>query len=140
MPGFLADALSQPLNYKAALAVETAYQTGIAPSVFLYDNRQPSDPWTKEDKKLLVAWTILQKETCQECGQPLWICRSNNKELTFSVKKTICYAKAEMEKWDKKHGKDLKPGEIPYVLPRMLDEADPLPGRQEYLEQLVEDE
>lgn len=109
--------------------------------VFLMERKQPSDPWTAIDKKLLTAWTVLQKETCGECGQPLWICRSNNNNLTFSVRKGMCYAKLAMEKWrDTPGGKEPKKGEVPYVIPSRFDEDIPLPSRMDYLEQLAEDE
>jgi hypothetical protein len=141
MPDFLADALTWPQNYRAAIAVQTAYDMGVPPLTFLKDDSQPTDKWTDADKKLLMAWTILQKETCQECGQPLWICRSNNNNLTFSVRKGLCYAKLAMEKWkDTSAGKNTKPGEVPYVLPSRYDETLPLPSRRDYLQQLAEDE
>lgn len=140
MPDFLADALTWPSNYAAALAVQTAYETGIRPLVFLQEDAQPTDPWTSYDKKLLLAWTILQKETCTECGQPLWICRSDNNNLTFSVRKDMCYAKLAMEKWRKsKAGENVKPGEVPYTVPVQYDKTKPLPLRTEWLEQLQEE-
>lgn len=141
MPDFLADSLTWPQNYSAALAVQTAYEMGVPPMTFLKEESQPTDQWTPADKRLLMAWTILQKETCQECGQPLWICRSNNKNLSFSVRKGMCYAKLEMEKWrESTAGKNMKNGEVPYVIPRRYNEAEPLPSRRDYLAQLAEDE
>lgn len=141
MPDFLANALTWPQNYTAALAVQTAYEMGIRPLVFLQDDAQPTDAWTQEDKKLLMAWTILTKETCGECGQPLWICRSDNNNLTFSVRKGMCYSKLAMEKWKETNaGKNIKAGEVPYVMPQRYDEEIPLPTRMDYLRQLSEDE
>lgn len=140
MPDFLANALTWPQNYNAALAVQTAYEMGIRPLTFILPNAQPDEPWTMVDKKLLLAWTILQKETCGECGQPLWICRSSNNNITFSVRKGLCYAKLAMEKWqDSTAGKNIKAGETPYTLPSRYDETKPWPTRTEWLQELQED-
>lgn len=141
MPDFLADALTWPQNYSSAIAVQTAYEMGIRPLTFLVKNAQPTEPWTQADKRLLMAWTILQKESCQECGQPIWICRSSNNNLTFSVRKGLCYAKLAMKKWsDSPAGKKMGDGDVPYVIPKRYDEDIPLPSRRDYLAQLSEDE
>ena len=138
MPGFLADALTWPSNYAYTLAVQTAMKLGLPPSV-MFTDRQPEDGWSKADKKLAIAWTILEKETCRECGQPLWICRSSNKNLLFSVRTDLCYAKAELDKWQEStKAKKLKRGEHPYIVAKMRDETEPMPSRRAYLEELAE--
>lgn len=140
MPDFLAEALTWPKNYTSMLAVQTAMDMKLPPTLMLLDKKQPTDPWTQQDKKLAVAWTILNKETCKECGNPLWICRSENKYLGFKVQKAHCYAKAELQKWEgSAAGKNLKPGDYPYVVPKMYDKEMSLPTRSEYIEQLIED-
>lgn len=106
---------------------------------FLNDDAQPTDPWTPQDKKLLMAWTILQKETCNECGQPIWICRSSNNNVTFAVRKGVCYSKMAMEKWTKDRKDKPKPGETAYTIVSLIDETKPLPTRAEYLMELNED-
>lgn len=138
MPGFLADVLSQPRNYGYALSVQTAMELGLPPTVLIYDERQP-DKWRPEDKKLAIAWTILQRETCKSCGQPMWLCRSDNRQLGFKVKTSVCYADKELNsKENKKRAEKLKPGETQYVVPYMYDDS-PLPSRQEYMAGLAED-
>jgi len=137
MPGFLAEVLTWPSSYASALAVETAMKLHMPPSVFMFPDRQPTEPWTAGDKKLALAWTILERETCGQCGKPIWICRSSNKNLLFSVRTDICYASAEVQKFqDTRRGKNLKKGEYPYVVPKMRHEGDPLPTRADYLKEL----
>ena len=138
MPGFLAEVLTWPKNYSYAIAVETAMSLNLPPTVMLVDGRQPTDGWNASDKKLAMAWTILQKETCPQCGQPLWICRSNNKNLLFSIRKDTCYAYAELEKWQKGKNSKLKNGEHPYIVPKMRND-EPMPTRKQYLTQISED-
>lgn len=138
MPDFLADSLTWPKHYHIALAVQTAMDLHLPPTFMLLEGKQPTDPWSRHDKKLAVAWTIMNKETCPKCGQPIWICRSSDKNLGFSVKVGLCYASAELEKWqDSKRGKNLKKGEYPYVVPTMYDDS-PLPSRLDYLNGLDE--
>lgn len=140
MPDFLADALTWPHNYNAHLAVETAYNMGVRPLTFLLEDAQPTDPWTVYDKKLLMAWTTLQKETCNECGQPLWICRSSDPNLGFSVRKGLCYSKREMHKWSESAaGKAAKDYETPYTVPTRYDENIPLPTRAMWIKELTEE-
>lgn len=141
MPDFLAEALTWPQNYSYALAVETAYKTGIRPLTFIVKDAQPDEPWTDADKKLMLAWTILERETCSECNQPLWICRSEDNNLGFSVRKGMCYAKKEVEEWQKKPaGKNIKAGEVPYVVPvKVYDKTKSFPRRSDYFKQLEEE-
>jgi hypothetical protein len=135
MPDFLAEVLTWPSNYYNAIAVETAYKQGLPPTSFLGD-KDPSEGWSREDKKLAMAYTILQREVCSQCGQPLWICRSGNNQLVFKVRKDVCYSKAEIEKYhNKKPAPKLKPGEYVYTVPEMLDNS-PLPSRLDYLKGL----
>lgn len=140
MPDFLAEALTWPQNYKHALGVQTAYEMGVRPLTFILKDAQPDEPWTEADKKLLLAWTILQKELCAECGNPLWICRSDDQNVSFSVRKGHCYAKAKVEAWrESPAGKNLKKGEVPYVVATRYNEKKPFPSRSDYLAQLEED-
>lgn len=140
MPGFLAEVLTWPRNYYSAVAVETAVKMGIPPTSLLSES-QPSDPWSRADKKLALAYTILQRETCAKCGQPLWVCRSTNPELTFKAKKAVCFASQELEKYaESKNGKTLKKGEYIYAVPVLgYDETKPLPSRREYFESLADE-
>lgn len=138
MPDFLAEVLTWPKSYTYALAVETAMNNSVPPTTFILKDKQPSDGWSSADKKLAVAWTVLNKEICKTCGNPLWICRSSDKNLLFSVRKDTCYAKAELERWEKKNKTPLKPGEYPYVVPSMRHDEDPLPRRAAYLAELQE--
>lgn len=137
MPDFLADVLTQDRNSGYLLSVETAMSIQLPPTVMIYDDRQP-DKWTKEDKKLAMAWTILERERCQYCGQYMWICRSDNKNLLYSVRTDTCNAQRELDSKDnKKKSEKLGPGEHQYVVPYMYDDS-PLPSRHEYLKSLAE--
>lgn len=142
MPDFLADALSYPQNSVTRLAVETAFKMGIRPQTFMSNTAQPGEPWDKMDKKLLLAWTLLEQESCGECGQPLWVCRSDSNNLSFSVRTKTCYAKMAMDTWrDSTAGKKAmeRPGVVPFVIPTRYDESIPLPTRTDWYKQLEEE-
>jgi hypothetical protein len=139
MPGFLADILTQPRNSGYLLSVQTAMKMSLPPTVFIYDDRQP-DKWTREDKKLAMAATLLERETCQYCGLPLWVCRSDNNFLGFKIRTDMCHADRELNsKANAKKAENLKPGEHQYIVPYMMND-EPLPSRAEYVRGIREDE
>lgn len=140
MPDFLAEVLTWPRNYYNAVAVQTAVNMGLRPTCMLTDE-QPNAPWSRADKKLAIAYTILNRETCTKCGQPLWICRSTDSKLRFKVRRAVCFASQELEKYsESKNGKNLKKGEYIYAVPEYdADPEAPLPSRLEYFESLNDD-
>ncbi len=102
-------------------------------------HEQPSDPWTPFDFMLLEAYQILQDETCNECGHPIWVCRNEEaSNVGFKVKIAKCFAKAELDKWQESQEKKSSKksyGEYPYVTAYTYDNG-PMPTRTEYYEQL----
>lgn len=100
---------------------------------------QPDEPWIEFDFMLIEAFQMLEDETCSECGNPIWVCRNDSAtNVGFKIKTTVCYAKAELDKWrdkqDKKKAK-AKPGELPYIVAYTYDDG-PMPTRQDYYESL----
>jgi len=70
-------------------------------------HEQPSEPWNAFDFMLVEALQILEDETCGKCGNPIWICRNSDAtHLGFKIKTSVCYASAEMEKWQEKKEKN----------------------------------
>lgn len=103
---------------------------------------QPSDPWVPFDFLLIEAYQILQDETCNECGNPIWICRNDDAHnVGFKIKTSKCYATAELERWrekeEKKNAKKKKYGENPYVVAFTYDGGD-FPSRSSYYKSLAD--
>jgi hypothetical protein len=84
--------------------------------------------------KLEDALQIVEDETCQECGQPIWICHSTLGHITFSVKNSICYAEEPLHKAREALSKTKSVGKHPYVVADFGDEG--RPTRQEGLASL----
>lgn len=144
MPGFLSEALTWSENYHIALAVETAIGLNRPPTEFIIYGRNGGS-WSEVDKKLAIAFTIMQKEKCGGCGHPVWVCRNTSNKIDFSVRSGMCYAKAKESKMEERRNKqkNFKPkhGEYNYVVPVMVDGSDIPHGlRGEYYEALAEDE
>lgn len=84
---------------------------------------RPSD-WTDErNRKLAMAMTILEEESCRGCGTPAWIGLSTNNEIVFDIKSTTCFSCAELEKdresYEKgRGGRPRGKGETRYTKPR----------------------
>jgi hypothetical protein len=97
MPHFLADVLTWPGNRAYITAIKAARDFSIPPTVLMLRDRQPSDGWSTADKKLAVAFQILEDETCPECGVPIWVGHSDDENVVFEVKSRVCYSCAEIE-------------------------------------------
>lgn len=103
-------------------------------------HEQPTKEWRPFDFLLLEAYQILQDETCPQCGQPVWICRSTDRNVYITVQKARCFVTAELEKAQDgaKGKKTLKPGEYMYPQVRPLDAGTELPTREDYFNSLIE--
>lgn len=92
--------------------------------------------WADErNRKLALALTMLEDETCKSCGTPTWIGMSTNNEIVFDLKGAICYGCGELEK-DRENaeknrgGRVRQKGENRYVSPRSVwGSGEPLPSR-----------
>lgn len=115
-------------------------------------HEQPGLPWTPEDFKLLEAYQILDNEICGQCGNPLWLCHSEDPNLQFDVRVSTCNATNAIDSWranQEKRNKKVRPGENPFAVPYYLVpgennrmdmsfEYDDLPTREDYYEALAE--
>lgn len=96
---------------------------------------EPSDWSDERNRKLAMALTILEEETCKSCGTPAWIGMSTNNQIVFDLKGAVCYGCAEIEKdredsEKRRGGRTRQKGENRYVSPRNVWGADyPLPSR-----------
>lgn len=123
--------------------VKSALALNLRPSAHILALKRPASNWSEEDHKLAIAYSVLQSETCDKCGQPIWVCRNDDNRIQFKVKKYTCHGEKKLQKtrkdWEKRNtGKDkerLKDGEYEYVVPYMTDGSQ-LPSRIEWLESL----
>lgn len=100
---------------------------------------QPNEKWTRFDFLLLEAYQILQDETCPQCGQPVWLCRSTDSNVNIKVRKATCFVTAEVEKKktrDEKNKRGLKGGEYYYPVIETIQKGTELPTRRDYYESL----
>lgn len=143
MPDFLAEVLTWNENYHVTIAIETALNLHKAPTSFILVHNQ-TDEWSPLDKKLAVAFTLMNKEVCQSCMQPIWICRNSDSNIDFSIRVGKCYAKAAIEKSEesrskRKNGK-LKHGEYLYAVPMQVNGKELDKGtRSKYFQSLAEE-
>jgi hypothetical protein len=100
----------------------------------LLTDKQPSDGWSLTDKKLAIAFQILEEETCPDCGIPLWIGHSDDENIVFEIKSTVCYSCAEVEAARDKPSKrkDVKGKKRNIV----IDPASKVPSRRTFFEKL----
>ena len=135
MPGFLAEVLHYPHNRNYLTAIRTARAWKVPPTTMIRGT-QP-DRWSREDVLLANALTVLENETCRECGTPAWIGHNTDNRILFKTDSAHCYGCEELEKDREKKSKDKSykgHGETLYVIPYMFKDLDPLPSRREAYE------
>ena len=103
-------------------------------------HEQPSLPWTRGDFKLLEAYEIKQKETCGHCGNPVWLCHSDNSDLLWEVKTQTCYADKAVKEWSENNPKSKdSPYAVPYMLTfvdgKPVQDYENLPTRKDFFEE-----
>ena len=112
--------------------------------------QQPNEEWSEADFKLVEAYDIIESEKCPQCGNPIWLCHSENPNLQFEVKVSTCYASIAVEGWQEarqKANRPVKRGENPYAIPYVLQfgedgmpikkyDFDSLPTKREYIDSL----
>ena len=103
---------------------------------------QPTKQWTHWDFALVEAFQTLEDEICKQCGNPVWLCRSNSNKFEFQVKEETCHATRAMEfkKNSKKEGKDKASkkdqqnfGRFYYTVPKLYPFEDTMPTRADFL-------
>lgn len=119
--------------------VRAAIENKVRPTAILFQE-QPGEAWTKFDFLLLEAYQMLQDETCNQCGSPIWICRNEfATNVGFKVKSVKCFAKAELERHaeiqEKRGNKKKTYGEQDVVVPYTYDDGE-FPSRAGYFEGL----
>lgn len=77
--------------------LKTAIENKMKPTAVLYQKSDPYGDWESLDYKLLQAYQTLKEEMCGQCGNPLWLCRSTDNMIGWSVDTTTCYASKEIE-------------------------------------------
>lgn len=124
--------------------LRSATTQGHRPAAALLCDPDPQGQWLEIDYKLQDAFFVLDSETCSICNNPVWLCHSTDNRIEFVVKTRTCYAKADIEAFEKtKDGKSLGEGEYLIAQPIGIEdgngEREPLPTRQEAYSRIQND-
>lgn len=104
---------------------------------------QPDEPWGLFDFALVEAYTIMNDEKCQLCGNPVWLCQSTSRDVQFQVKTYTCRATKALETFKDKNkpkGQKAKPEEKKFwgqyysSVPKPVFPDVPLPSRKDFFE------
>lgn len=112
------------------------------PSAALLEDSDPFSGWTSHDYRLQEALSILEKEVCKTCGNPVWLCHSADNRIEFEVRVAGCYAKAELDDYEKNTpgAEQLESGQYRYAVAVGVENEDgsrdPLPSRFEARERM----
>lgn len=121
--------------------IRSAIDLKLRPSAHIRMAKNPHANWDKWDHLLAIAYSQLQAELCDKCGNPTWLCRNPDSRIRFQVETYVCYADKELQKRREKREKrkqKLKEGEYEYVRP-IPDAPDvDLPSRDDYYDYLAQ--
>lgn len=108
-------------------------------------HQQPDEEWTTLDFQLLEAYQVIEDEKCPQCGQPVWLCRSTDSNVEWTVKESICYSSRAKEEKEARRNKKTRAkvkaseraawGRIEYAVPRIMSaapEGTKLPTRKDF--------
>lgn len=91
------------------------------------------------DYMLQEAFYTMDHEICTICNNPIWLCHSTDNRIEFKVVTRTCYAKAELEDYEKSEkGKNAGAGEYTVARPVGIDD-DPIPSRTEAYKRMPTD-
>lgn len=116
--------------------LRSAVNQNQRPVAALLCDPDPHGPWMRIDYLLVDAYYTMDREVCGICNNPVWLCHSTDNRIEFKASVRTCYAKAEIEDFEKSNkGKDLSAGEYVVARPIGLDDGrgnfEPLPNRRE---------
>ena len=119
--------------------IRSALDLKVRPSAHILLHKNPHSGWTRWDHLLAVAYSQLNAEMCDKCGNPTWLCRTTDDRVRFEVNTYVCYADKELQKRRKKREerkKELRDGEYEYVRAVPDKKDDVLPSRDDYYDLL----
>jgi hypothetical protein len=121
--------------------IKAAVDAHLRPTAALLEQPDPHSGWTSYDYRLLEALSIIEREKCPTCGNPVWLCHSYDNTIEFEVKVGNDYAKAAIEEYEKDESKPkLTPGQFLYATAVGIENEDgshePLPSRREVLKKI----
>lgn len=124
--------------------LRSATTQGHRPTAALLCDPNPNGEWTRLDYLLQDAFFMMDREVCTICNNPIWLCHSTDNRIEFAVKTRTCYAKAEIEAYEKtERGKSLGEGEYLIAKPIGLEDGnggfEELPNRRDAYQKLPND-
>lgn len=90
--------------------IRLAIENQMRPSAVLYREPDPYTGWTDLDYSFVQAYQVIKDEQCPKCGNPVWLCRSTDSNIDWSVDSVTCYASRAIE--GKRYRED-NPGKQP---------------------------
>lgn len=144
MPGFLAEALTQPRNYHIRLALRTAQTNKVLPHYLLLTGQEKLNKLfiRKLDAALMMAMQVLKDETCPNCGVVHWLGHAEDNNIQWKENEVTCFSCAEKAVKDRAHAKkkdNSDDGVTRYLEPVAALKEMPLPGREAHQQRVYKE-
>ena len=102
--GFLARYLASKAGARYLLKIKAAKEWGYSPTSLILGKQKSSLP-TKWDLLLAEAEKTLEMERCPQCGNPRWVCQSDDSDIDFRVYDETCNAMRKKQQQEEKNSK-----------------------------------
>lgn len=99
--------LVKPENQHLIRKIRTARASTLKPTSFIL-RRQPTEPWEPLDFALLEALTIIESETCNSCGNFIWLCDWPDRDVQMKSGTRLCHGARAIRQRQNKGIKDKK--------------------------------
>lgn len=95
------------------MLIKTALKWGFLPTALIKGEQNRAGRPGKWDLLLAEAEALVELERCGQCGQPRYICQSDDPDIAFDIRTETCNATQARAKAEKTRNKGKKPENIP---------------------------
>lgn len=98
------------------MLIQSAKQWGFLPTSLIVGKQKRGGQPGKWDLLLAEAEVLVEMERCKQCGQPRYICQSEDSDIAFDIRVETCHATQAREKAEKARNKNRKEPEVGVVM------------------------
>lgn len=95
------------------MQIKTALKWGWLPTAVITQKQDRAGRPGEWDFLLAEAEVLVELERCGQCGQPRYVCQSEDPDVAFEIREEVCYATQARAKAEKTRNKGKKPEDIP---------------------------
>lgn len=95
------------------MLIKAAKEWGFLPTSLIAGEQNRAGRPGEWDLLLAEAEVLVELERCKQCGQPRYVCQSDDPDIAFEIREEVCYATQARAKAEKTRNKGKKPEDVP---------------------------